>query len=528
MDSATPQLSTAQWINLDVPNILGSSKKRGYSSGSSMDRRQFITTFSAGNIGAAAALNAENANPAPASPDAPNILWICTDQQRWDTIGALGNEHIRTPNMDKLCAEGVAFTHAHCQNPICTPSRASFMTGMYPRYLNACKNGTEDWANEAPLVTKTLAAAGYDCGLAGKFHLTAAHNRIEPRLDDGYRVFHWSHHPHDSWPEGHAYNDWLTAQGLEYGPLKKKSGGGIPVKYHQTTWCADRAIDFMREKRNGPWLFSYNCFDPHPPLDPPREYLDRIDLDSLPLPDWTEEDLQEEKSLAKAGVQFQSKATRRDAKKARSDLAKYWAMIELIDDQVGRMLKALEDTGQRENTVVIFTSDHGHMIGDHGLTAKGCRFYEGLVRVPLIMSWPEKFPKGLRSDALVELTDITPTLLELAGLPPSAEMHGRSLLRQLMGESGSDEHREFVRCTYTETLQGSPSWGTMIRDRRHKLCNYHGTGRGQLFDLQADPNEHRNLWQSAEHADIKAQLLVKSFDAEAMSADAGSRRIGRY
>jgi hypothetical protein len=115
-----------------------------------MDRRQFITTFSAGNIGAAAALNAENANPAPASPDAPNILWICTDQQRWDTIGALGNEHIRTPNMDKLCAEGVAFTHAHCQNPICTPSRASFMTGMYPRCRLRLRAGGEVSSDGCP------------------------------------------------------------------------------------------------------------------------------------------------------------------------------------------------------------------------------------------------------------------------------------------------------------------------------------------------------------------------------------------
>jgi len=146
----------------------------------------------------------------------PNILWICTDQQRWDTIHALGNKHIRTPNLDRLCAEGVAFTHAFCQSPICTPSRAAFLTGMYPRYLNACTNGNDTWQNEAPLITKTLADMGYDCGLAGKVHLSAAHNRIEPRPDDGYRVFHWSHHPHDSWPEGHAYNDWLKSRGIDH------------------------------------------------------------------------------------------------------------------------------------------------------------------------------------------------------------------------------------------------------------------------------------------------------------------------
>lgn len=493
-----------------------------------MDRRNFITSLTAANLAATKTLGAQattEPSGTAANSDAPNILWICTDQQRWDTIGTLGYTHVRTPNIDRLCTEGTAFTHAHCQNPICTPSRASFLTGMYPRYLNACTNGNESWQNEAPLVTKTLADAGYDCGLAGKFHLSAAHNRIEPRPNDGYRVFHWSHHPHDSWPVGHAYKDWLAAQGHEYGPLKKKSGGGIPNELHQTKWCADRAIEFMMEKRSTPWLFSYNCFDPHPPLDPPKEYLDRIDVESLPPPEWTEEDIAEETALAKAGVHFQSKVNRHSAKKRRRDLAKYLAMIEQIDTHVGRMLEALEESGQRENTVVIFTSDHGHMIGDHGLYNKGCRFYEGLVRVPLIMSGPG-IRADVKSDALVELTDITPTLLELAGFEPPPQMHGRSLAPVLTGQR--PDHREFVRCTYTETLQGPQSWGTMIRDRRYKLCNYHGTGTGQLFDLKNDPGEHKNLWRNPEHTEIKNRLLVKSFDAEAMSADPGSARIGRY
>ena len=143
----------------------------------------------------------------------PNILWICTDQQRYDTIGALGNDHINTPNIDRLVQEGVAFTHAYCQNPICTPSRASFLTGMYPSSVHACMNGNDYWADAAPLVTRLLSDAGYDCGLAGKLHLAGAADRIEPRGDDGYRVFDWSHQPIDGWPEGHAYADRLRDQG---------------------------------------------------------------------------------------------------------------------------------------------------------------------------------------------------------------------------------------------------------------------------------------------------------------------------
>ncbi|MDG2170694.1 MAG: sulfatase-like hydrolase/transferase [Opitutales bacterium] len=495
-----------------------------------MIRRTFIsstvgTLAAAGLPQAEAQTRASNRKPETPPEGAPNILWICTDQQRWDTIGSLGNPHIRTPHLDALAKEGMAFTHAYCQNPICTPSRASFLTGKYPRSIDACKNGNDSWEEEAPLVTKLLADSGYDCGLAGKFHLTSAHNRIEKRLDDGYRVFHWSHHPKDSWPEGHTYNDWLKSQGVDYTSTHKKHGS-IPTKYHQTTWCADRAIDFMNEPRQGPWLFSFNCYDPHPPLDPPKEYLNRFDPDSLPVPAFAEEDLREEGQLGE--LIFQSTAQRLDEKTARLNLAKYWAMIELIDDQVGRMLQALEESGQRENTVIIFTSDHGHMIGDHGLYNKGCRFYEGLVRVPLIWSWPKHFPASPASDALVELLDIAPTLMELAGLPVPDHMHGQSLLPILKGDAPRNEHRAFVRSTYSETLDGPASFGTMLRDRRYKLINYHGTGKGQLFDLQDDPNEHRNLWSDPSFADIKLELMQTSFDVEAMTADTGSSRSGRY
>ncbi len=501
-----------------------------------MDRRKFLASAAGASIaaqGVAAAAKPGAAKPssAPSGEKAasvagrPNILWICTDQQRWDTIGALGNPHIRTPHLDELCRTGTAFTHAHCQNPICTPSRASFLTGRYPRSVDACLNGNERWQDRAPLVTKLLADAGYDCGLAGKLHLSAAHERIESRPDDGYRVFHWSHHPKDSWPKGHAYNDWLKSQGIDYNETMKRQGY-IPAEFHQTTWCADRAIDFMNEKRSGPWLFSLNCFDPHPPLDPPKDYLDRFDQPSLPLPSFQESDLEEEGRLEAAGVNFQSKVQTPDPKKARSDLAKYWAMIELIDHNVGRLLKALEESGQRENTLVIYTSDHGHMIWDHGLTAKGCRFYEGLVRVPLIFSMPGVVEQGVRNDGLIELLDLAPTLLELAGQPEQEGMHGHSLLPALKG--GEAPERRYVRSTYSSTLQGPASYATMIRDRRYKLVNYHGTGQGQLFDLEKDPDEHANLWNEPSVAAVKAEMMSASFDAEAMTADLGGPRVGRY
>ena len=457
----------------------------------------------------------------------PNILWICTDQQRYDTIGALGNPHIRTPNLDRLVEQGVAFTHAHSQSTICTPSRASFLTGMYPSTVHACINGNDHWDEAAPLVTKTLADAGYDCALAGKFHLASAMAH-EPELrpkDDGYRRFWYSHAPHQGIGKGNQYTDWLESQGQDYNTLKKKHGA-IPAKWHQTKWCADRAIKFMQEEHTNPWLCSVNIYDPHGPFDPPQEYVDRFDIDALPGPLFRDTDLAAQEKLS--GITFQTKPKRPKYPNAKLTLAKYWAQIELIDENVGRMLKTLEQTGQRENTVVIFTSDHGEMAGDHGLNKKGCRFYEGLVRVPLIFSWPSRFKKGLRSDALVELLDITPTLLELADQPIPETMHGKSLLPILTGKADPRHHREFVRCEYYEVLQGPRSYATMLRTRRYKLVNYHGHPFGELFDLEKDPHEFENLWDNPAYSAIRFDLMKKSFDALAFSVDLGTERVGRY
>jgi arylsulfatase len=463
----------------------------------------------------------------------PNILWICTDQQRWDTIAALGNQHIRTPNIDRLVAEGVAFTHTYCQSPICTPSRASFLTGMYASTVHACMNGNDYWAEAAPLVTKLLKDAGYDCGLAGKFHLAGAAYRLEPRpVDDGYRVFDWSHDPNDRWPTGHAYADWVHSQGYNLAELHKQPEG-IPPHLHQTTWCADRAIAFMQEERTTPWLMSVNIFDPHAPFNPPKEYLERYDAGSLPGPYFQESDLAAQAKLA--GVDFQHPARRPEEFNARQIQAAYYAMIELIDHNVGRMLDALEASGQRENTVIIFMSDHGETLGDHGLLLKGNRFYEGLVRVPLIIVWPEHFPAGMVSDALVELTDLAPTLLGLAGIPQPPRMQGRSLLPLLTEAIDAEQHRDYVRCEYYRALnpEGPGAgegdfgchFGTMLRTRTHKLCVYHGHPHGELFDLVQDPFEFNNLWDEPTYAAIRFELLKQSFDALVFAVDLGPEQV---
>ena len=462
----------------------------------------------------------------------PNILWICTDQQRWDTIHAHGNGHIRTPNIDALVAGGVSCLNAYCQSTICTPSRASFLTGYYPSTIHACGNGNERWEEAAPLVTKLLADAGYVCGLSGKLHLSGCCGRLEPRPeDDGYAVYHWAHSHRDLWPEGNAYADWVKERGVILGEMYDEKGY-MPPELHQTTFCADKAIEFIEAGYDRPWLMSVNIFDPHEPFDPPPEYRDRYRPEDMPDPLFRQGDLETQAGLIEAD--FQTPPRRPDAFAAKEKIAAYYAMIEQIDDNVGRMMAALERTGQMENTLVVFTSDHGEILGDHGLLLKGCRFYEGLVHVPLIFFWKGVLPAGRRVDALVELTDIAPTLLDYAGVGGAESMAGRSL-RPLL-EGATDHHRDSVRCEYyhalSPTTPGREAWygtyATMIRDARYKLITYHGTGKGELFDLWNDPGEFENLWDDPAHAEERFRLLLESFDQTAFAVDVGSAQTLNY
>ena len=478
--------------------------------------------------------------------DRPNILWYCTDQQRFDTIGALGNPHVRTPNLDRFVAQSVAFTHAYCQSPICTPSRASFLTGMYPSRVHNTRNGNAVVPPETAerLVTRTLAAAGYDGGLVGKLHLAGAASAQEPRVDDGYRVFEYSHSPRNDWPLAeHDYARWLHDKGHDpakvlsvpagYGGLMAPTPerDNVPPELHQSTWCTERAIAFIAADRaaDTPWLLSVNPYDPHPPYNPPWEYYRRYDPSALPGPLFRPSDLETQGRLTRAGVDFQSESRRPEAFRAREVQAAYYAMIELVDEQFGRLLDALAAAGQAERTVVIFTSDHGESAGDHGLLQKGCRFFDGLTRVPLIWRWPGRFTAGLRSDALVELTDIAPTLLEIAGLPVPEETQGRSLLPLLQGAARADEHRSYVRCEFLDAVDlPDHTRATMYRDRRWKLNVYHNHGLGELYDMQADPHEFDNLWDSPDHRDVRDELVQASFNATVMALDPGPRRASSF
>lgn len=460
----------------------------------------------------------------------PNILWYCTDQQRFDTIGALGNPHVQTPTLDQLVSAGVAFTHAYCQSPICTPSRSSFMTGLYPSRVHNTRNGNDTFPDHPPIISKLIAESGYDCGMVGKFHLQSSGLRTEPRLDDGFTFWKFSHAPRDDWQQGHDYADWVRENGGDLDAMRQ-SEERVSPELHQTTWASERAIEFITNQRpaNQPWLLNVNVYDPHPPFIPPRVYAERFDPETMPGPYFRQSDLIQQSKLER--VDFQGDVCDPIGHDAKQMQANYYAMIAQIDDQFARILNVLEQTGQRNNTVVVFTSDHGESLGDHGLMQKGARFYEGLVRVPLIFSLPGQFKQGLQSTALVELLDMSHTLLELAGVKIPDYFQGQSLLPILQGAASPDHLRAYSRCEYFDALDphftgGSGTFATMHRTERYKLSIYHDKNLGELYDLQNDPWEFTNLWDSPPHEDVKNQLILESFNAHVvLTTDVGSERI---
>lgn len=487
----------------------------------------------------------------------PNILWICTDSQRHDTLGCYGNAYVKTPNIDRLAAEGVMFEQVYAQNPLCTPSRGNFLTGRYPVTMGLRQNG-QNISPDEKLVTRLLADDGYVCGLSGKLHLSACDHRIaefgkdewqgkdtdlffrgsERRINDGYAEFYWDHAPRHCSPSS-SYQRWLLEKGTtqfnttprEDCPLLEH---GMPTEQHQTTFCVDKAIDFIQayEESPHPWLFSVNIFDPHFPFDPPDEYMERYlsFIDEIPLPAMQENETEGkpeyQKVFAHQGKYRIDQLTERDHRMMR---ASYWAMVDQIDVQVGKLLKALEASGQKENTIVIFTSDHGEMLGDHQIYLKGPFLYDSALHVPLIISYPGVIEEGRRSSALVELGDLAPTLLDAAGLERYPGMQTKSLWPYVTKNGVLGDFRDDVYCEYYNSNPNHPAqYCTMVRTSKHKLVAWHGQELGELYDLEADPNEFRNLWNDPDYSNIKIQMYQRLCDRMAMTADPLPERVGIY
>ncbi|HEV2107778.1 MAG TPA: sulfatase-like hydrolase/transferase, partial [Thermomicrobiales bacterium] len=417
----------------------------------------------------------------------PNILFICTDQQRYDALGCYGNEHIQTPAIDALAGEGVLFEQCYAQSPVCGPSRASLLTGQYVQSHGLWANGVALPAHQR-LFTQNLADAGYDCGLIGKSHLAACfQGRTEPRRDDGFRTFWWAHDPSHGSPENH-YHRWLEERFPELYTRAMVNGPGrrghdavafdtMPTEAHYSRWVGDETVRFLREVRDPdrPFFFMVNFFDPHHPFVAPEEYVDRYDPTILPPPIGGPEVLPDRPPILTDAHRASYAGAARGfadhtAPEIEGIIAAYYAMVTLIDDEVRRILRALDDLGLAGETLVVFTSDHGEMLGDYGLLLKGPMFYDGAVRVPLILRWPGRLPTGERRAEIVEWIDLCSTCLDASDTSPLAGDQGQSLLPLARGEPGAPS-RGWALTEYRNSGHpyAPPVHATMLRRGRYKL-----------------------------------------------------------
>ena len=461
----------------------------------------------------------------------PNLIWISVEHLRHDTVAALGHPGVRTPNLDRLVAEGTAFTCAYSQSPVCTPSRASFLTGRYPQATRVRQNG-QDIPTRETLLPRVLCRHGHDTALFGKMHVCHAFEGIEPRVDDGYRVFEWSHAP--LWRFGGAYRDWVLSNGGDYDNLYT-SGEVLNSqtchdgRLHQSTWCFQRAIDFIeREAQHTPFTISINPFAVHDPYQFVPEYYERHRLDDIPPPKVREGEVNT-KPAAVAKAQHESGYDLRGYpdttdRERREMKAAYFATLEQMDAELGRMLDVLERRGERDNTLIVYHGDHGDLLGDHGIFGKGPYLYEGAVRVPLIMSWPDGLSKGKRSDALVELVDLVPTLCELLDVEIPRGVQGRSLVPVMTGQCADSTHRDGVISEHYagpvgEDAENTGKAITMWRDARYKVIVHHHEPFVELYDLKDDPDEFVNLAQDPAHAALRDRLVSQCFAASVRTSD---------
>jgi choline-sulfatase len=445
--------------------------------------------------------------------DQPNILVVMADQLSPAFLPAYGHEGVKAPHIDALAARGVVFENAYCGSPLCSPSRASFMAGLLPSRTRVYDNAAE-FAADIPTYAHHLRRLGYRTVLSGKMHFCGPDQMhgFEQRLTtDIYPAdFGWT----PDWDHPEERPSW-------YHNMSSVTQAGLAVRTNQldfddeVTFAAEREIyDKARGVDKRPLLLVASLSHPHDPYAITREFFDLYrdeDID-MPGPAIPAERLDPHSRRLRHVCAMD--AVRLTDAEIRTARRAYYGEISYVDRNVGRLVKALEDCGLRENTIVIILSDHGEMLGDKGLWYK-MSFFENSARVPLIVNWPGRFaPRRVATAA--SLIDMTPTLVDLAGgRSADIDTDGRSLLPCLMGESAPDE----ISAEYL--AEGAIAPIVMIRRASYKFI-HSPADPDQLYDLAGDPGERTNLAASPEHAgrvaDFRAEV-ARRWRLDALDAD---------
>lgn len=484
----------------------------------------------------------------------PNILLITSDQQHFEALGCV-NPRLKTPAMDRLAAEGTRFDRAYTCNPVCSPARSSIITGQYPAWHHCWTIGVK-LPEDVPTVGDVFAKHGYSTTLIGKAHFQPLASRpgsesleCQPTLRDldFWRNFHgpWYGFEHveiarnhgDESHAGQHYALWMEEQGLTDWRKYFRDWQGkdiasgrhgsweLPERFHYSVWNAERAIAAMEQsnEQDRPFFLWASFLDPHPPYLVPEPWASMYNPDDMvpgrstsgemdrmpPHFQKTQEAKPDFSAYRETHGAHGFHSHRHSDEQLRKDIATYYGMISLMDQQIGRMLDALDRLGQRDNTLVVFTTDHGHFLGHHGLIAKGAFHYEDMVRIPMIARYPGVIPAGAVSTALQSLVDLAPTFLNAAGIAAPGEMQG---VNQLGAWAGGAPARRWalVENRHEPT---KVHLRTYINDR-YKITVYRNADYGELFDLREDPGEINNLWHDPASAQLKSQLFLEFLQAE--------------
>ncbi|HYW44745.1 MAG TPA: arylsulfatase [Bryobacteraceae bacterium] len=428
---------------------------------------------------------------APQLRDRPNLLLIMADQHRADCIAAAGNPAIHTPNLDRLAQGGVMFRCAYSSTPTCTPARSALLTGMAP--WNHGMLGYGVVAGHYPVeLPRLLHDAGYYTMGIGKMHWhpqRALHGFDRTLLDESgrvesadfrsdYRAWFWS-----EFPDGDPDATGLDWNGYEARPY------ALPERLHPTAWIGDTAVRFLRGyQRTQPFFLKVSFERPHSPYDPPRRWLDRY---QQPLPPahagaWAE------KYRARSGDGPDIWHGDLGAAAVENSRRGYYGSTSFVDEQVGRILETLDQRGWRDRTLILYTADHGDMLGDHYLWRKSYA-YESSAHIPMIVHWPEGLggeARGRAPDHPVELRDVLPTLLDAAGAAPPKQIDGVSLLPIARGSGAS--WREWIDLEHDVCYSPENHWNALT-DGKRKYIFHATTGQEQFFNLEGDPHERADL-----------------------------------
>ncbi|MBN1556529.1 MAG: sulfatase-like hydrolase/transferase [Lentisphaerae bacterium] len=440
----------------------------------------------------------------------PNIVFLLSDQHTPSVTGCYGNETVRTPNIDRLAGEGVVFDGFYCNSPLCVPSRMSMMTGRYPWKIDVLNNGhTLD--SRIPTFAHMAAGAGYRTALAGRMHFVGSDQRhgFQERVGGDYGLYAY----HGGSPTNFAplAVQGNPANGSQPAPLLYTGAGDtetIELDRRTNAAARDWLERYAREDGEHPFLLTVGYFSPHCPYIAPPEYYRRYE-GIVRAPAFTDEDYARLHPIHKA---YMERCGARTAPRENLDraAAAYYGLVDYLDDLVGEVLATLDARGLLDNTIVIYSSDHGEMLGAHGRWHKDS-FFEESARVPFIVRYPDRSLRRRVADPS-SLVDLFPTLLDLCEAPGSGvQLDGASLVPLMQGASRDPAH--VVRCE--DYFLGC---NRMVRQGNAKLCFYSEHDRRELYDLADDPGEIRNRIDDPDYASVR-DMLAKALFADGWNAD---------